>query len=137
MENIVHLALSNNNFNSTLPQSLGKLASVNFLSLAENQLVGEIPSEFDMLRNGKSNLAVYLQYIMLSSIGDGLEYFFKNIHGVYLYNPFACPLPTYISEATCSQCNSGTNHNSCEDCVSAGSVVLMAQTVLKVHTKVQ
>ena len=88
-----------------------------------------------MLRNGKSNLAVCLQYNMLSS-GDGLEYL-KNIHGVHLYNPFACPLPTYISEATCSQCNSGTNHNSCEDCVSAGSVVLMAQTVLKVHTKVQ
>ena len=30
-----------------------------------------------------------------------------------------CPIPSYIIAATCSMCNTGVNHNSCEECVSA------------------
>ncbi|XP_065887387.1 uncharacterized protein [Dysidea avara] len=121
MDNVIRLSLANNYLNGTLPRSIGKLSSITYLSLAENLFVGEIPSEFDMLRNGDRNIVLYLQYNMLSSIGDGLEYFFRDIQGNYFENPFECPLPPYvINGATCSLCNSGTKRNSCEDCVSAG-----------------
>ena len=117
MSKVTHFSLANNCFNGTLPRSIGKLTSITYLSLQENLFIGEIPSEFDMLRNDGRTVILYLQYNMLSSIGNGLEYFFRDIHGDYYQNPFECPLPTYVNEATCSLCNSGA---SCEDCVSAG-----------------
>ena len=120
MENCVYMSLASNFVNGTLPRSIGKLTNITYFSLANNLLIGEIPSEFDMLRSANHHIMLYLQYNMLSSIGDGLEYFFKDIQGDYYDNPFECPLPTYLYEATCSMCNSGTKRNSCRDCVDAG-----------------
>ena len=120
LKNCAYISLASNYLNGTLPRSIGKLSSIFYFTLANNLLIGELPTEFDMLRNANHRIMFYLQYNMLSSIGDGLEYFFKDIAGEYQDNPFKCPLPPYIYEATCSQCNSGTNRNSCEDCVSAG-----------------
>ncbi|XP_065920628.1 uncharacterized protein [Dysidea avara] len=116
---IERLLLSHNRLNSTLPRSIGKLTSIVYLELENNLLTGAIPTEFDELRNIGHPVIMVLRYNMLSSFEDGLEYFFRDIQGNYYENPFECPLPTYIREATCSLCNSGTKHNSCEECVSA------------------
>ena len=97
-----------------------KLANLVKLALVNNMLIGPIPTEFDALRNNPQRLILQLQFNMLSSIGDGLEYFFKEVEGSYSPNPFICPLPPYVHETTCSHCNNVTNHNSCEKCVSAG-----------------
>ena len=61
---------------------------------------------------------------MLSSVGDGLEYFFRHVN-IYCHlnmmtnNLYECPLPSYM-EGDCSLYNSGTKHNNCEESVSAG-----------------
>ena len=58
---------------------------------------------------------------MISSFGNDLEYLFKDIIYIGFYsNPVECSLSLYVSYAKCSLCNSGTNHNSRGDCVSAG-----------------
>ena len=91
-----------------------------FLSLVGNSLIGAIPSEFDALRNVDYLVTIDLSYNMISSIESGLEYFFRDIFGIYQDNPFQCPLPSYVTSATCSMCNTGANHNSCEQYVNAG-----------------
>ena len=120
MKNVKRLLLSHNKLNGTLPRSIGKLTSITELALDDNIFTGSIPTDFDELRNVGHSVTIFLQYNMLSAIEDGLQYFFRDVHGDYYSNPFECPLPPYVYEATCSRCNSGTNHNSCEDCVSAG-----------------
>jgi len=120
MTKIERLLISHNQLNGTLPRSIGKLTSITQLALDDNLLIGALPTEFDELRNIGHYVSISLQYNMLSSIEDGLQYFFRDIHGDYFDNPFECPLPTYVNEATCSLCNSGAKRNSCEDCVSAG-----------------
>jgi len=119
-QNFQSISLSSNSLNGTLPRSVGNLKNIADLSFANNLLVGEIPTELDMLRSVGHQVRLYLEYNMFSSIGKGLELFFRDIVGDYYGNPFECPLPTYITYATCSPCNSGVNRKSCEDCVSAG-----------------
>ena len=75
-----------------------------------------------MLRNNVNRIQLLdLWHNMLSSVGDGLEYFFRHVNAAIKYNdnPFKCPLPSYM-EGDCSLCNSETKRNSCEECVSAG-----------------
>ena len=117
---IQFISLANNHFNDTIPQFFGQLTNLYYLSLANNILIGEIPSEFSTLVKVGHAITVDLSYNMISSIGNGLEYFFRDINGFYHNNPFQCPLPTYVHNANCSMCNTGTKHNSCEECVSAG-----------------
>ena len=117
---IRHISLANNYFNSTIPQEIGQLISLTYLSLANNMLIGEIPSEFSILANSSHSLTVDLSYNMIFSVENGLEYFFRHVSGDFYGNPFQCPLPSYVHGATCSMCNTGANHNSCEECVSAG-----------------
>ena len=119
-QSLEKLVLAYNYLNGTLPRSIGKLKNLIFLSLYGNSLIGEIPSEFDALRNVEYLVTIDLSYNMISSIGSGLEYFFRDIFGIYHDNPFQCPLPSYVHSATCSMCNTGANHNSCKECVSAG-----------------
>ena len=120
MKNIDKLLLSYNQLNGTLPRSIGKLTNLSKLALDSNLLIGAIPTEFDALRNNAQRLTLQLQYNMLSSIEDGLQYFFKDVDGSYYQNPFECPLPGYVHGATCSHCNNATNHNNCEKCVGVG-----------------
>jgi len=120
MQNIEILSLSSNFLNGTLPPGIGKLTNIVDLSVANNLLIGEIPAELDMLRNIDHRVRLYFEYNMFSSIGDGLEYFFRDIEGDYYGNPFECPLPTYVKYASCSLCNSGAKRNNCEECVNAG-----------------
>ena len=115
-----HISLANNHLNGTLPQDIGQLTSLTYLSLANNMLIGKIPSEFGMLANSTNSVTVDLSYNMIFSVESGLEYFFTDISGNFYGNPFQCPLPTYVHAATCSMCNTGANHNSCEECISAG-----------------
>jgi len=119
MKNIDKIILSYNHLNGTLPRSIGKL-NISKLALDNNLFIGAIPTEFDELRNNHQQLVLQLQYNMLSVIEDGLQYFFKDVEGSYYQNPFECPLPPYVHEATCSHCNNATNHNNCEKCVSVG-----------------
>lgn len=114
------ISLANNYLNGTLPRSIGKLTNLVYLSVQDNSIIGVIPSEFDALRNNGHLVSIDLSFNMISSIEDGLEYFFRDIDGAYYDNPFQCPLPSYVHAATCSMCNTGANHNSCEECVSAG-----------------
>ena len=119
-QGIEQLSLANNYLNGTLPRSIGKLTNILRLQLQGNSLIGAIPSEFDALRNIDHLVIIDLSYNMISSIESGLEYFFRDIYGIYYDNPFQCPLPSYVYSATCSMCNTGANHNSCKECVSAG-----------------
>jgi len=119
-QGLEHISFANNHLNGTLPRSIGKLTNIILLSLEDNSLIGAIPSEFDALRNIDHSVSIYLSYNMISSIENGLEYFFRDVYGTYFDNPFECPLPAYVPDATCSMCNTGTNRNSCEECVSAG-----------------
>ena len=120
-KSIKHISLANNHLNGTLPQDIGQLTSLTYLSLANNILIGKIPSEFGMLTaNSSHSVTVDLSYNMIFSIESGLEYFFRDTSGNFYGNPFQCPLPPYVHDATCSMCNTGANHNSCEECVSAG-----------------
>lgn len=121
LQMIEYILLNNNNFNGTLPKSIGKLTTARNIALNNNFLTGEIPSEFDLLRNNQNNIVLYFDNNMLSTIGDGLEYFFNDIAYVGLYgNPLQCPLPSYVHYAYCSMCNTGSNRNSCAVCLSNG-----------------
>ena len=119
-QGIEHISLGNNHLNGTLPRYIGKLTNIMYLSLERNSLIGAIPSEFDAFRDTGHAVYIHLDYNMISSIESGLEYFFREVSGTYFSNPFQCPLPSYVITATCSMCNTGANHNSCEECVSAG-----------------
>ena len=119
-QGIEHISLANNQLNGTLPRSISKVTNLMYLSLEGNSLIGAIPSEFDAFRGTGHTVYIHLSYNMISSIEGGLEYFFSEISGTYYYNPFQCPLPSYVMTATCSMCNTGANRNSCEECVSAG-----------------
>ena len=115
-----YLSLANNYLYGTLPRSIGKLTNIFMLQLQDNSVIGVIPSEFDALRNIGHSVSVNLSYNMISSFESGLEDFFSYVNGTYFDSPFQCPLPSYVHSATCSMCNTGANHNSCEECVSAG-----------------
>ena len=118
LQKIENLFLYSNRFNGTLPRSIGELTTAKTIALDNNYLIGEVPSEFDLLRNNQHNVILYLDNNMLSTIGSGLEYFFKDISYVGLYgNPLECPLPSYVQNAKCSMCNTGSNHYSCDQCL--------------------
>ena len=117
---IKHISLANNHLNGTIPQNIGQLTNLTYLSLAYNMLIGEIPSEFNMLANHSHSIVVDLSYNMIFSLDKGSESFFRDTDGNFYGNPFQCPLPSYVHTATCSMCNTGANHNSCKECVSAG-----------------
>ena len=119
LQKLENLFLYSNHFNGTLPKSIGKLTTVKTIALNNNFLIGEVPSEFDLLRNSQHTIILYFDNNMLSTIGDGLEYFFQDISYVGLYgNPLQCPLPLYVQNAKCSMCNTGSNHNNCVECLS-------------------
>lgn len=117
LQKIENLFLYSNYFNGTLPRSIGELTTARTIALDNNFLIGDIPSEFDMLRNSQHDVILYFDNNILSTIGNGLEYFFKDMAYVGLYgNPLQCPLPSYVQYAKCSMCNTGSNRNSCADC---------------------
>ena len=119
LRKIENLFLYSNHFNGTLPRSIVELTTAMTIALDNNYFIGEIPSEFDLLRNSQHNVILYLDNNMLSIIGNGLEYFFKDISYVGLYgNPLECPLPSYVQNAKCSMCNTGAGHYSCDQCLS-------------------
>ena len=119
LRKIENLFLYSNRFNGTLPRSIGELTTAMTVALDNNYFIGEIPSEFDLLQNGQHNVILYLDNNMLSTIGNSLEYFFKDISYVGLYrNPLECPLPSYVQNAKCSMCNTGSSHYSCDQCLS-------------------
>ena len=119
LQKIENLLLYSNRFNGTLPRSIGELTTARTIALNNNYLIGEIPSEFDLLRNNPHNVILYFDNNMLSTIGNGLEYFFKDISYVGLYgNPLECPLPSYVQNAKCSMCNTGSTRFSCDQCLS-------------------
>lgn len=121
LRKVENLFLHSNHFNGTLPKNIGELTTAKIIALDNNFFIGEVPSEFDLLRNSQHNIRIYLDNNMLSTIGNGLEYFFKDISYVGLYgNPLQCPLPSYVQNANCSMCNTGSNHNSCSECLSDG-----------------
>ena len=106
LQKLENLFLYGNRFNGTLPKSIGKLTTVKTIALNNNLLIGEVPSEFDLLRNNQHTIILYFDNNMLSTIRDGLEYFFQDISYVGLYgNPLQCPLPLYVQNAKCSICS--------------------------------
>lgn len=95
--NIKELLLYRSHLNGILPLNAAKLVNIGTLAFENNMLIGELPSEYDVLRNVARDhkLILYFDGNTLSSFGDGLEYLFSDLFYIGLYdNPLECPLPT-------------------------------------------
>lgn len=112
--------LSRNDLTGTLPVSIGSLAKLEIIDVSSNNITGTVPSSYA----GLSEIVGFsLCYNKLYELESGLEPLFDRIKGFSceLYNnPWSCPLPTDVPAncgATCSECNTGSKHTYCRDCV--------------------
>ena len=124
LSSLANIYLSRNNLSGILPTSIGDLASLQVLDFSSNLLTGPVPATFAGL---KEIVGFFLCYNKLNKLEDGLDPLYNRIkdYSCELYsNPWSCPLPTNVPascQAQCSQCNSGSKHNSCSSCVADSS----------------
>lgn len=112
--------LSRNNLTGTLPVSIGSLANLQIMDVSSNALTGTVPASYAGLTE---IVGFALCYNKLYKLETGLAPLYDRIKGYSceLYNnPWSCPLPSNVPancRATCSQCNTGSKHTQCSDCV--------------------
>lgn len=125
LTNLTSISLQSNELTGQLPPSLGDLKKLELFQADDNLIHGTIPATYNKLAKAGTLNEFSLYFNSLSSIDSELETFMKYIstrpHRCFLFgNPFSCPLPTFFNStcgASCSQCNSGRKHMSCESCV--------------------
>ena len=124
LRSLVNLELSGCRLTGSIPSSFGSLLKLEVLNLCQNQLTGCLPSTL----NDLDDLAeLSICYNLLNCVDNGLETLFGRLanYGCFMYdNPWTCPLPSFVPsncQASCSKCNTATNHNDCSTCVQDSS----------------
>ena len=126
LANLTSINLQSNKLTGQLPSSLGYLKKLEIFEADDNLIHGSIPPTYNNLATTGTLKEFSLFYNKLSLLDSDVEmfinYFSSGRRLCFLYgNPFSCPLPPFVNDtcsASCSQCNSGSKHRSCDTCIS-------------------
>ncbi len=115
--------VSRNNLTGGFPSSLGYPVNMTVIDVGSNGLYGKIPNTINNLKDNIAEFAICFN--MFSDVEDGVDDFFNRIKDyscLFYNNPWSCPLSTQVPKecsATCSDCNTQAQHESCSSCVQA------------------